>query len=276
VAVEALAAGDVVVTMAGERPVKWIGKRRLYLTRHPRPETVQPICFEAGCLGEGVPARDLYVSPDHALYLEGILVPAKALLNGGNIAQLTLPVVTYYHVELDEHGVIFAENTPAESYLETGNRGAFENGDGAVTLHPDFAQGLRARKSFAPLMEDGEVVEVIRRRILDRARIATTRDPALTIAYRDGCAVIESRHAVPGLLTHDPRDRRRLGVKIGGIFVDGREIPVGHPALVEGWHEAEPDGRWTDGHAVIPAEVLGGASEVRVVLVATMAYPMAA
>ena len=39
--------------------------------------------------------------------------------------------MTYWHVELAAHTVLYAEGVPAESYLDTGNRGAFANG-GAV------------------------------------------------------------------------------------------------------------------------------------------------
>ena len=35
--------------------------------------------------------------------------------------------VDYYHVELNEHAILLAEGLPAESYLDTGNRGFFAN-----------------------------------------------------------------------------------------------------------------------------------------------------
>jgi len=76
--------------------------------------------------------------------------------------------VTYYHVELATHDVIFAENCPVESYLETGNRGAFENAAGATTLHPDFAQTLRETRSCAPFTETGPQLDSAARRLLQR------------------------------------------------------------------------------------------------------------
>jgi hypothetical protein len=145
-----------------------------------------------------------------------------------------------------------------------------------MTLHPDFAQTAREQKSCAPFTEDGPQVEAIRRRILDRANMLTTDDPAISIAYHNGTAIIQSRHAIPGLITPDPRDRRRLGVKIAGITIGSREIPVDHPALVAGWYDAEPDGRWTDGEAVIPAELLAGSTGVTVIVAGTVPYPIAA
>jgi hypothetical protein len=119
-------------------------------------------------------------------------------------------------------------------------------------------------------------VEAIRARLLTRANIATTPDPAITIAYHKGAAIIQSRYAIPGLTTPDPRDRRRLGVKIARILVGGDEISVDHPALVTGWYEVEPDGRWTDGNGVIPTELLKGEANVTLILAGTLAYPVAA
>lgn len=169
IAIENLVIGDIVITKDGEdAPIKWIGKRKLELSRHPHPEQAQPILIEAGCLADGVPSSDLILSPDHALYLDGVLVPAKALVNGETIRQLNRQTVTYYHIELEKHSIIFAENTPVETYLETGNRGAFENGTDALTLHPDLAQTMREEQSCAPFVETGPVVLAIRIRTLER------------------------------------------------------------------------------------------------------------
>ena len=77
--------------------------------------------------------------------------------------------MTYYHLELDAHAVIFAENAPAESYLETGNRHAFENAGGAMMLHPDFSAMIRREKSCAELLlNGGNKLEQIRRRSMAR------------------------------------------------------------------------------------------------------------
>ena len=182
VAVEHLAAGDRVITHDGEdRPIVWLGRRRLDLARHVRPASVQPVCIAADSFAEGVPSRDLVVSPDHALFVDGVLIPAKALLNGRNVRQLNRLTVTYFHVELASHGVLFADGMAAESYLETGNRGAFENGTAALTLHPDFAQTMREARSCAPFTETGPIVEAVALRLLERhyAAIAAPRRPPL-------------------------------------------------------------------------------------------------
>jgi hypothetical protein len=273
--VEGLRPGEALQLYSGKAAaIAWVGHRNIDLSRHPRQETVQPILISAGALGAGIPLRDLVVSPDHALYLDGHLIPSKALRNGFSIRQLNRRCVTYYHIELAEHAVLVAEGVPAESYLETGNRAAFANGGPAVVLHPNFAQTIRERKSCAPFVESGPVVEAVRRRILDRAGIETTEDPRLRIRYQDGAAIISSRAAIPGEIFADPRDRRRLGVKIARLEIGGVAIAVDHPALVEGWHDMEADGRWTNGRAVVPKSMVGG-GKVRVVLAATLRYPVA-
>ena len=65
VAVETLAVGDVVVTASGaERPIKWLG-HRAYSGRLARSNPdLLPICFKAGSLADGLPARDLRCPPN--------------------------------------------------------------------------------------------------------------------------------------------------------------------------------------------------------------------
>ena len=101
IAVEDLQIGDHVLNAAGQlRPVRWIGRRHLDLTRHTEPKKVLPIRISAGALAPGLPRRDLLVSPDHAMLLDGLLIPAKLLLNGASIRrEERWRSVTYYHVE---------------------------------------------------------------------------------------------------------------------------------------------------------------------------------
>ncbi len=172
VAVEYLAVGDTLITHSGdEAAIIWIGKRTIDLCRHPKPEKAQPIRIAADTFGEGAPSRDLILSPDHALFLKEHLIPAKTLVNNANITQLQRKTVTYYHIELAEHSVIFAENVAVESYLETGNRGSFENGAGALTLFPDFAQTMREEKSCAPFTDKGPVVDAIRCKLAEQRSV---------------------------------------------------------------------------------------------------------
>jgi hypothetical protein len=177
VPVEALVTGDDIMTASGEHlPVRWIGHRAVDCARHPRPEAVWPVRIAAGAFGPGLPERALYLSPDHAIFAEDVLIPVKHLINGHSIAQMKVDHVVYYHVELPEHAILYAAGLPAESYLDTGDRGDFENGCAAMTLHP--AWGMEARDvtlihdvlGAAPLRVTGAEVDRARARL--RGRIA--------------------------------------------------------------------------------------------------------
>ena len=171
VTVEELRAGDVVRTVSGRHgdwaPVRWIGFRQVDLLRHPRPERVQPVRICADALGDATPVRDLVVSPDHCMWIDGALVPAHFLINGDTIVQETArATVTYWHVELEQHDVLVAEGAAAESYLDTGNRHAFTNVGAAEMLHPDF-EGADSAERLVPRLpaDGGEVVRAVRARL---------------------------------------------------------------------------------------------------------------
>jgi len=159
VEVELLRVGGHVITEAGEdAPIIWIGRRFMRLEAHPEPSAARPIRIAAHSFGLGQPVRDLLLSPDHAVLCGGVLVPAKALVNGANITQLKCRTVTYYHVELAEHSIIFAENLAVESYLDTGNRNGFESVAPGLPRGDAQAQAMRLRESCAPLAEAGALV----------------------------------------------------------------------------------------------------------------------
>jgi hypothetical protein len=127
--VEDLATGDVVSTAdGGTRRVKWIG-RQTVMPRFADPLQSFPIRIRANALADGVPSRDLCVSPDHALLVDGSLVQAGALVDGVAIERMTdLPErFVYYHIEVADHALILAENTPAETFVDNVTRRRFDN-----------------------------------------------------------------------------------------------------------------------------------------------------
>jgi Hint domain len=139
VAVETLKRGDMVTASNGiARPVSWIG-RRAVSTRFGDPLRVLPIRIKAGAFSENVPSRDLLLSPDHAILVDGVLIQTGALVNGTSIVRETNVPETfiYYHVELEDHSLILAENTPAETFVDNVGRLGFDNRDEYEALYPD-------------------------------------------------------------------------------------------------------------------------------------------
>ena len=280
-AVEGLQAGDRVATLQnGEtvfRPIKWIGQRRIDLAAHPRPELAAPIRIRAGAFGDAQPVRDLVVSPDHCLFVDGKLIPAKRWSNGTSIVQeLSRRSVMYYHVELDRHAVLLAEGLPAESYLDTGNRAFFANAGLALVLHPEFhvSAGLRCWETdaCAPLAVSATAVAPVWTRLAELAAAqgyvqpshATTDDPDLHLIAGGRVirpvSVTGKRHVfvLPrgtdsvtiasriGWATDRvpySNDWRRLGVALSRIVVsrgaDRIDVPLDHPLLTGGWHAPE-------------------------------------
>jgi Hint domain len=277
VLVEDLKIGDMVVALSGApRPVRWIGYRHFDLTRHPAPDPVRPIRIRANAFADGVPHRDLLLSPEHAVLRDGVLVPARLLVNGASIVRETqCSAITYYHVELDSHDILLAENLQAESYLDTGNRGFFQNSGLPLTLYPDLTndQGRREAESCAPFADDPEQVEPVWRELAARAvqlgwhlppGPETTDDPALhlivdgrhvaPVSVTQGCTSfllpradaevrLVSRSALPNETRPWVADDRRLGVMLCGLTLRSgalvSPIPLDHPAFGEGWWEAE-------------------------------------
>jgi Ca2+-binding RTX toxin-like protein len=184
VPVEALRAGDMIVTCgpggAALRPALFLGRRRILLAGHPQAEALAPVRIRAGALGAGVPRRDLLVSPDHCLFLDGALVPARLLVNGESIViERRLAEVTYHHIELGAHDVVLAEGAPAESWLDCGNRSWFENAPVAQARVSgplaEAGSGWDHNRACAPLVHGGERLAAIRGRI---ALSAAEAEPA--------------------------------------------------------------------------------------------------
>ncbi len=282
--VERMRSGRHIVTLVDgvemTTTVKWLGHRRIDLRSHPQPETVQPVRIIRGAIADNVPHRDLVVSPDHAIFIDGKLICARQLINGTTIRQETnWAAVDYYHVQLDEHAILLAEGLPAESYLETGNAGFFGNSGVPMVLHPDLTDETdyptREADSCAPFVWDEDSVRPVWQRVAERAATigrpvpahATTAEPGLHLlargraikpVYSDKALVIfalprgatevrlASRAQSPTMARPWLEDRRRLGVRVARIVLRGaddmREVPVDHPALAKGWWAIEQDG----------------------------------
>ena len=167
---EDVAAGTRVrLAGGGTAPVVWVGRRAVDCARHPNPRQVWPVRVRAGAFGPGLPARDLWLSPQHAIYDEGVLVPAKLLVNGSTVTQEPVARVEYFHVKLERHDLLVAEGLACESYLDTGDRASFEGGGAALVLHPDFARLVWDGRACAELKVTGPELEAVRAKLARNA-----------------------------------------------------------------------------------------------------------
>ena len=170
--IECMAPGDRVRThFAGPAAIRWIGRRHVDCVRHPDPRLAWPVRVAANAMGPGCPRRDLFLSPNHAVCILGDLIPIRCLINRGSIAHVPVDDVTYYHIELRDQDLLWAEGVLAESYLDAGDRANFSNGDGPMRLSPDFATSagdnaaLWETKGCAALVVHGPRLEAARRRV---------------------------------------------------------------------------------------------------------------
>src|SRR6476620_5266889 len=186
--VEELNIGDLVVTLSGEsKPIKWIGRQRFEKKSECWPADVEPVRIRRFALDERTPHRDLYLSPNHALYIDGVLIPAIYLVNGTSIVQAMpegVEEIEYFHIELETHEVIFAEGAAAESLLVTTDRETF-----ADLTHDKFdnfveherlytAKGIPPMTPYAPRVcyngRRSELKALVRRAV---SPVVDMRDP---------------------------------------------------------------------------------------------------
>jgi len=306
VAIEALRIGDKVKTLAGIREVKWIGRRTLKRDEIPAEDLIraQPVRIRAGAFAEGVPSRDLIVSPGHCMFIDGALIPAMMLVNGKTVVQeWEMESYEYFHLELDVYDIIIAEGTASESYIDKGNRQMFVQ-PGIVTILPSRRGSRGALEKIRTVR--GPVVEAVRKKLFARAAelgYRMTRNPDLafimagrslpvtasedgktfTVALPDisGDLTIASRTGiVREFMTGASRDLRKVGVAVTGLaLVRGQgveELSLEHEALAEGFHAVQDfrglKSRWTDGAGFIPASLLRGASALQVTIASTPRY----
>jgi hypothetical protein len=305
IAVEALQAGDLVATFANcgsvLKPVRWLGHRRMKLGLSTQPENTNPVRFRAGALGEGLPHRDLLVSPNHRMRVDDTLVTAVELVNGASIVQECPNEIEYWHIELDGHDLVLAEGVQAETYQDVGNRDAFENG-GVVALSPVLDGDVPE-----PCLPYAGASSAVRARLIARAETlgwTCSIDPAPWLEM-DGQRVegsrcgehwrfevqaacqeirLRSRAGRPWDVDPHSGDRRELGLKLhrlalsgpGGVF----EVALDSPQLAQGFNAVEHDEigwtwRWTNGDAMLSlAELAPGQAVTGVEIAFDQALPM--
>ena len=126
--VESLRVGDRVITRDnGMQQICWIGRRRFTAETLTASQKLSPILIRQGALGNGLPERDMAVSPNHrvlvvddkaALFFEEreVLVAAKHLLERPGIHRLPSAATTYLHFMFEQHEVILSDGCWTESF----------------------------------------------------------------------------------------------------------------------------------------------------------------
>ncbi|GHC16447.1 hypothetical protein GCM10007291_13660 [Gemmobacter nanjingensis] len=128
VPVEELKAGDRVITRDnGIQQIRWVGQKALNWTDLSLNPHLKPILIRKGSLGNGLPERDMMVSPNHrvlvandrtALYFDEheVLVAAKHLVAGRGVHEVDSMGTTYIHFMFDRHEVVLSNGAWTESF----------------------------------------------------------------------------------------------------------------------------------------------------------------
>jgi hypothetical protein len=193
VRIEELQIGDRVLTAFGEaKLIKFIGRKELSRQPSLAWNGKGPVKISRFAIDSEAPHSDLYVSPAHAIYIGGILIPARNLVNGINIVANAKPEslsLTYFHIELETHEPILAEGLAVETFLRD-NPDAFDNIDEYVRVYGPPGEPLipfapilsysgrlqelasHIRSTLAPAYDFRKPIDKIRDRIADRAELA--------------------------------------------------------------------------------------------------------
>ncbi|MGR3272579.1 Hint domain-containing protein [Thalassococcus profundi] len=171
VRVEDLREGDWVQTKdSGAQQVQWIGSRRMSGARLFAMPRLRPIRIRAGAFGIERPDEEFLVSPEHRMVVRGavaqslfntseVLVAARDLINGSTVVlDSQAREVTYVHLLLPRHEVLFANGVETESFhpastalttLAEGDRLRLQRHLPGVSENPNVYGGY-ARRNLTP------------------------------------------------------------------------------------------------------------------------------
>lgn len=290
-AVETVSVGDQLATYNWRnnttvpRSVVWVGKKHATVREgQPEADAGYPVRVFKNALAEGVPYKDLLITPEHCLFFEGRFVPVRMLVNGISIVyDKTITSYDYYHVETDEHAVISADGALTESYLNTGNRTTFRQNGPVISIGGTTKNW--ENDAAAPLCVDRAFVEPLFRVLAEKAgngdkTLQTTMEADLHLVTDKGAIIRPVRSAgatysfmMPAnvqsvrIVSRASRpsdaigpfvdDRRLLGVCVGEIsFMVGSRVKTLSNHLKteasEGWYPTESGkSAWTNGSAIL-------------------------
>ncbi len=195
--IEELAIGDLLPTVfGGVRPIQWIGRYpfRKSDRSKPWPKDVRPIRVARSALAPEVPHADLYVTAEHALLIDGLLIPVGNLINGTTITRheaREFDQLEYFNIKVEGHDVIYAEGAPVETLRDVDESAVnfaeyFRMYGSAKTQESRCAPWAsyggargeaksRFRSAISPWLDRREPVDVIRDRLEERGILLSRR-----------------------------------------------------------------------------------------------------
>lgn len=274
-----------------QKEVVWAGTAHVVVNANlPEDQAGFPVHILKNSISENVPFKDILITPEHCLFVEGKFVPARMLVNGRSIYyDTTITSYDYYHIEAEKHSVIMADGVLTESYLDTGNRRNFRQVGKVIKI--GGKQKNWHKDAAAPLGVQRDFVEPIFQKIKERAKDLgienraapknLIKDPDLKLITNSGATIypfkkskniysfmlpagvesvrVVSRSSRPcDTIGPFVDDRRQMGVAVGKIHFGSIRVSQQvqehlAPSKPEGWHDMGwQDCAWTDGNAFLP------------------------
>lgn len=128
VPVEELQAGGRVITRDnGIQTITWAGQKRVNNAAMTESPQLRPIEIKAGALGNGLPERDIQLSPTHRVLIASalakqhfneseVLVAAKHMLSLDGVSVARVAYTTYYHFMCATHELVLSDGIWTESF----------------------------------------------------------------------------------------------------------------------------------------------------------------
>lgn len=274
-----------------QKEVVWAGTAHVVVNANlPEDLAGYPVRILKNSISENVPFKDMLITPEHCLFVEGKFIPARMLVNGCSIYyDTTITSYDYYHIETEKHSVIMADGMLTESYLDTGNRCNFRQAGKVIRI--GGKQKNWQKDAAAPLGVQRDFVEPIFQKIEEKAKDLgieyraapkiLMKDPDLKLVTNSGATIypfkkseniynfmlpagvesvrVVSRSSRPSdVIGPFVDDRRQMGVAVGKIHFGSVRVSQQvqehlAPSKPEGWHDMGlQDCAWTDGNAFLP------------------------
>ncbi len=181
--IESICAGDLVPThFGGLRPVRRISQ---HAVRRPCsslswPGDRRPVLVKRSALARSIPSGDVHLTPTHAVYIDGVLIPVGDLVNGRTIVRSDpgeVEQLEYFNIEFDSHDVVDAEGMACESLRAFGvdaRDGVEETPCAPIVSFNGRRNELKSRwrSAVSPLHDRRNALDIARDRLEDRALAA--------------------------------------------------------------------------------------------------------